>query len=120
MPNLAPSPTAIPEPGPTNTRGLEDIRAYCRATGIAESTFGRLVVNDGKLVGRLCDGARITTATVERLRTYMAEHPAPSRGASESSAERDTGARPRNGAPAPVPPTEGTKATDRGFRFFDN
>ena len=32
---------------------LADIEAFCRVQGIAESTFGRQVVNDGKFVGRL-------------------------------------------------------------------
>lgn len=44
---------------------LGEIRDFCRATQTAESTFGRLVVNDGKLVSRLRDGARITTGTLE-------------------------------------------------------
>ena len=35
------------------------------------STFGRLVVNDGKLVSRLRDGARITTGTLDKVRAYL-------------------------------------------------
>ena len=42
---------------------LRDIAEYCRSAGIAESTFGRLAVNDGKLVGRLRLGGRVTTDT---------------------------------------------------------
>ena len=53
---------------------LGDIRDYCRATQTAESTFGRLVVNDGKLVSRLRDGARITTGTLDKVRAYLTEH----------------------------------------------
>src|SRR5215470_12021410 len=57
---------------------LGEIRDYCRATQTAESTFGRLAVNDGKLVSRLRDGARITTGTLDKLRAYLSEHrPAP-------------------------------------------
>jgi len=47
----------------TSNQILGEIRDYCRATQTAESTFGRLVVNDGKLVSRLRDGAEITTGT---------------------------------------------------------
>lgn len=35
---------------------LEEIEAFCRRAGIAENTFGKQVVNDGKFVGRLHDG----------------------------------------------------------------
>src|SRR5919198_926503 len=53
---------------------LGEIREFCRQTQTAESTFGRLVVNDGKLVSRLRDGARITTGTLDKVRAYLAEH----------------------------------------------
>src|SRR4051794_12430970 len=53
---------------------LGEIRDFCRATQTAESTFGRLVVNDGKLVSRLRDGARITTGTLDKVRAYLSEH----------------------------------------------
>ena len=65
--------------GPTAEQILGEIRDYCRQTQTAESTFGRLVVNDGKLVSRLRDGARITTGTLDKVRAYLNEHrPAPS------------------------------------------
>ena len=35
-------------------------------------TFGRLAVNDGKLVGRLRLGGRVTTGTVDRVRAFIA------------------------------------------------
>ena len=56
---------------------LRDIAEYCRGAGIAESTFGRLAVNDGKLVGRLRLGGRVTTDTVERVRAFIAREPHP-------------------------------------------
>src|SRR5229473_2157365 len=62
---------------------LGEIRDYCRATRTAESTFGRRVVNDGKLVSRLRDGARITTGT---LVTVRAKHAVPAAG--RKAAER--------------------------------
>src|SRR5690242_17829280 len=90
---------------------LGEIRDYCRETQTAESTFGRLVVNDGKLVSRLRDGAKITTGTLDKVRTYLSEH----RTASPSAQSKPSpAAKPLNGAAAAnaiAPP---------GFRFFDN
>src|SRR5258708_14903369 len=62
------------KPAATAERILGEIRDYCRQTQTAESTFGRLVVNDGKLVSRLRDGARITTGTLDKVRAYLADH----------------------------------------------
>ena len=50
---------------------LESISACCRRSGMAESTFGRRAVNDGKLAARLRNGGRITTYTLDRIRTFM-------------------------------------------------
>ena len=50
---------------------LNEIADYCRRVGMAESTFGRRAVNDGKLVGRLRIGGRVTMETVERVRNFM-------------------------------------------------
>jgi len=61
-------------PGGTSEEILGEIREFCRATQTAESTFGRLVVNDGKLVSRLRDGAKITTGTLDKVRAYLTEH----------------------------------------------
>src|SRR6516162_4162374 len=85
---------------------LRDIAEYCRGAGIAESTFGRLAVNDGKLVGRLRLGGRVTTNTVERVRAFIAREP--------HSAV--------NGAPAalPVSLAPPTAAAAHNFRFYDN
>ena len=46
---------------------LDSIAEFCRRSGMAESTFGRRAVNDGKFVSRLRDGARITPETLERV-----------------------------------------------------
>ncbi len=50
---------------------LQEISDYCRHSGLAESTFGRRAVNDGKLTARLRNGGRITTETLDRIRTFM-------------------------------------------------
>ena len=76
---------------------LGEIRDYCRATQTAESTFGRLVVNDGKLVSRLRDGARITTGTLDKVRAYLSEHgstspPAPGKPSAPARAVNGSGA----------------------------
>ena len=39
---------------------------------MAESTFGRRAVNDGKLVHRLREGKRITIDTLDRIQAYIA------------------------------------------------
>jgi SAM-dependent methyltransferase len=48
------------------------IRTFCRQHGMAETTFGRCAVNDGKFVGRVRDGARIRPATLRKVQEYMA------------------------------------------------
>ena len=53
---------------------LQEISDYCRHTGLAESTFGRRAVNDGKLTARLRNGGRITTDTLDRIRSFIASN----------------------------------------------
>src|SRR3954464_8927042 len=65
---------SAPKSPPTAEQILGEIRDYCRQTQTAESPFGRLVVNDRKLVSRLGDGARITTGTLDKVRAYLADH----------------------------------------------
>src|SRR3974390_1439123 len=55
---------------------LQEISDYCRRTGLAESTFGRRAVNDGKLASRLRNGGRITTDTLDPIHGFRAAHPA--------------------------------------------
>jgi hypothetical protein len=95
---------------------LEAISRFCRETGMAESTFGRRAVNDGKFVGRVRDGARIMPETLERISAFMAGQgfaaPAAPREllplvrVVERQAKGDQ--HPLDGAPV------------RNFRFFDN
>ena len=53
---------------------LDSISEFCRRAGMAESTFGRRAVNDGKFVARLRDGARITPETLERVSAFLTSH----------------------------------------------
>src|SRR5256886_14512335 len=60
---------------------LGSISDFCRRTGMAESTFGRRAVNDGKFVARLRDGARVTPETLTRVNDFMTKHGAAGAGA---------------------------------------
>src|SRR6201988_4612504 len=88
---------------------LQEISGYCRHTGLAESTFGRRAVNDGKLTARLRNGGRITTDTLDRIHGFMAAHPA--------HTDRPAFIE-RASPPPPAPATAGDPK--RNFRFFDN
>src|SRR5215213_8310563 len=96
---------------------LQEISDYCRRTGLAESTFGRRAVNDGKLTGRLRQGGRITTDTLERVREFIASN----QNAAPRPAVIERGPIARSTAPG-EPPASGTGGDDpqRNFRFFDN
>ena len=90
---------------------LNEITNYCRSAGLAESTFGKLAVNDGKFVNRLRDGGRITSNTLERIRGFISANPAPADGA------RPFVVKPRRSAEAGK--AEG-KDGQKNFRFYDN
>jgi hypothetical protein len=101
---------------------LREISDFCRETGLAESTFGRRAVNDGKLAARLRNGGRITTDTLDRIRAFMQANRSPGAGFRPSVIERNPNAAPSI-APAPIPRTNGRSLDDepqRNFRFFDN
>ena len=55
-----------------NDEILSQITEFCRRADMAESTFGRRAVNDGKLVHRLREGKRITIDTLDRIQAYIA------------------------------------------------
>lgn len=52
---------------------LNEIEAFCESIGIAESTFGRLAVNDGKFVNRIRSGSKIGDKMVARVQEFMSE-----------------------------------------------
>jgi hypothetical protein len=98
---------------------LREIGDYCRAAGLAETTFGRLVVNDGKLVSRLRYGRRITTNTLDRILAYMSEHPAA--GAARPALINGAAAQIAPSARAPQAKAATARVDpQRNFRFFDN
>jgi SAM-dependent methyltransferase len=98
---------------------LFEISDFCQRFGIAESTFGRRAVNDGKFVGRLKYGGRVTTTTVERVRSFMDE---------AAQAEVQNALAPRgalNGFNGALNGTSWTSprrglAGQQNFRFYDN
>src|SRR5437764_3673989 len=94
---------------------LQEISDYCRRSGLAESTFGRRAVNDGKLTARLRNGGRITTDTLDRIHGFMAAHPA--QVERPAIIERTREGHPASSSP-PAPPK--TDDPQRNFRFFDN
>ena len=98
---------------------LQEISDYCRRTGLAESTFGRRAVNDGKLAARLRNGGRITTDTLDRIHGFMAAHPAQT--GRPAIIERAREGRAGSSGPSSPPPAP-AKVGDpqRNFRFFDN
>src|SRR5437763_7055769 len=67
-------PKSLPQnPGPMkNDQILSQISDFCRQADMAETTFGRRAVNDGKLVHRLREGKRITIDTLDRIQAYIA------------------------------------------------
>jgi hypothetical protein len=102
---------------------LQEISDYCRQTGLAESTFGRRAVNDGKLTNRLRNGGRITTDTLDRIRSFMDTNRGPQPYARPAVVQRTSEPRPM--PPIPVPSAaiqlpQGEPDPQRNFRFFDN
>lgn len=65
----------------TNQSIIDSIEKHCAATGMAESTFGRKVVNDGKLISRLRDGKPISLDTYNRIMAAVSDKPKKARKA---------------------------------------
>jgi hypothetical protein len=97
-----------PRSRPMSEALLHDIAEFCRRAGMAESTFGRRAVNDGKLVGRLRLGGRVTTETVDRVHEFMARTPA-------EGADGDAAL-----VASPAAGTAPTSGSAQNFRFYDN
>jgi hypothetical protein len=97
---------------------LDSISEFCRRANMAESTFGRRAVNDGKFVARLRDGARITPETLERVSEFLITQgvTAPTSPPELMKLMRVAPA-PGSDPVAAVPVKD---APSRNFRFFDN
>ena len=93
---------------------IQVIESFCSQSGIAESTFGRHAVNDGKFVGRLREGKGVTTATVAKVHRYLLDH-----GNTQNVRNAPTLAQP-NFSPT-LRENEPVHKADRSeFRFYDN
>jgi hypothetical protein len=102
---------------------LETIADFCRRHAMAESTFGRQAVNDGKFVSRLRNGARITPETLERIADYMAKKgmEAPRNPAELMQLMRGAPAAGNTAGAAMLPAAlQPSVSPERNFRFFDN
>jgi hypothetical protein len=108
---------------------LTEISGFCRRVGMAESTFGRLAVNDGKLVSRLRFGGRVRDKTVERVRAFI-EREKQNGSPLQRNRAATLGMPPAPMAPslppaqAPLPITapvaDAGTPPDKNFRFYDN
>src|SRR5205823_90577 len=99
---------------------LQEISDFCRQAGLAESTFGRRAVNDGKLASRLRNGGRITTETLDRIRGFMASHQGKPALSRPLVIERSPALRAPLRSSGPVAIAPGADDPQRNFRFFDN
>src|SRR3954465_15247061 len=116
----APSERATEEAA-MNDAILQEIADFCRQTGLAESTFGRRAVNDGKLASRLRNGGRITTDTLDRIRGFMASHQGKPALSRPLVIERSHSLRAPVRSQGPVPISYNAPSDpQRIFRFSDN
>jgi hypothetical protein len=97
---------------------LSEIIDYCREAGMAETTFGRRAVNDGKLVKRLRQGGGITMDTAARVRQFISMDRAERRAPTPART-----APPRRAFAAALASGPAAKAEldpEENFRFYDN
>ena len=97
---------------------LTAVIEFCKEYKMAESTFGRKAVNDGKFVSRLRTGARVTPETFEKVKKFI------NRSGNVKSIEIDN----QNLHVLPKEDNvddknifdEKSKSKKKNFRFFDN
>ncbi len=108
---------------------IDEIEKFCRTRTIAETTFGRMAVNDGKFVGRLRSGKGVTTRTLKRVRDFMEaddtlsapEQLAPAGASTGTLAIGLNGGQSAGQTPAQSSePTPESVNSKRAFRFYDN
>ena len=102
---------------------VAEIERFCRCFNITESTFGNRAINDRKFVGRLRKGRPVTTATVDHVRAYMANHESDAAAGKKSanlpaSDEPSAPAARRRPGAAEEPSAKATG--EAAFRFYDN
>ncbi len=101
---------------------VQEIEEFCRRAGMAENTFGRQVVKDGKFVGRLKGGRRVTAKTVAQVRKFMSDRRAANDTQHNVQPTPAVGgpARHEPGQIAPEQPAQGHTGMRGAFRFYDN
>ncbi|HUC62978.1 MAG TPA: hypothetical protein VMF53_13580 [Alphaproteobacteria bacterium] len=120
---------------------LDEIGRFCRETHMAESTFGRLAVNDGKFVSRLRFGGHVTTRTLDRVHNFIETYDGQIRPRGPRRLEAETSMTPGAAsaptamaaalssaasaprvAPVPklAPAPESATSAKQNFRFYDN
>ena len=95
---------------------LESISEFCRRNAMAESTFGRRAVNDGKFVSRLRDGSRLKPETWDRVVQFIERHG----GEAPTVIDRNLLHILPGERLAPAPAPAGDTSSEKNFRFFDN
>jgi hypothetical protein len=101
---------------------LDSISAFCKQEHMAESTFGRRAVNDGKFVSRLREGARVTPETWDRVTKFISTNGGASPAQIDprmlhliSPTQTGSNARLEKGNVQ-----TGDGSSQKNFRFFDN
>ena len=97
---------------------LTAVIEFCKEYKMAESTFGRKAVNDGKFVSRLRTGARVTPETFEKVKKFI----------NSSGNVKSIGIDNQNLHVLPKEDNvddknifdEKSKSKKKNFRFFDN
>ena len=115
-------------------RILSEIEDFCRSSEMAESTFGRQAVNDGKLCQRLRTGKGITLNTVQKIQTFIHRNgsavnplnlsPGPrayTMGSTITGDARTKTQQPAKAVQSEAPaPSQSDSSKRRPFRFYDN
>ncbi|HKJ74002.1 MAG TPA: hypothetical protein VKA19_07785 [Alphaproteobacteria bacterium] len=112
---------------------LRDIEAYCRKVGLAETTFGRRSVNDGKFVSRLREGKGVTIRTLNKVKEFIEQNSGPEgddMAASSTATAASAQHKVRGGSATTAKKTSGKRSgatttskkddSERAFRFYDN
>jgi len=100
---------------------VREIERFCGQMGMAESTFGRQVVNDGKFVSRLREGKGVTVATVDKVRKFISKNKGGAKMTTRSTSKKKAAAgKAKKPAPAKRARKDDKENDPTAFRFYDN
>ena len=97
---------------------LEAVIEFCKLHKMAESTFGRKSVNDGKFVARLRTGARVTPETWDKVNNFMIKNG--NKLLNENSKNLHVLPNDTKSPEKKNNIKEEDKSQKKNFRFFDN